>query len=276
MKLFTGLRSLGLVLAALWLSGCATGHLSAEQPMALIAQTRPSSSGSYDSPAKRTMAATALLLDGNQRQRFESLLDTVKRHQTQLGPLVRQFQAKARQAFAAPGFSAAGMQAQWQKLAGAQEAHTAGEATVQLVSFWQGLNTWQRQQAEQRFAELQSRVSATTREKLKAIQQRQSQRLREILPGIALDAAQRAALLTMVIEPEEVLTRQNSIRQELAVLVKALKAPGSNIRSLQPLFTPLYRNQRHWRAQLSKLQSLHAKLSPKQRAQLIAALKQPG
>ena len=264
-----------MILLILMLSACAVGHLPAEQPMALISQTANKPGGSYDSPAQRTIAATLLGLDQIQRQRFDSVLDTLKRHQSQLRPLVRQFQGQARHAFGSKSFRAAGMQAHWQQVAGAKETHNSGEAAVQLHSLWQSLKPGQRQRAEQQFNDLKAKVSSTTSKNLASIRQRQTQRLRAILPKLQLSQAEREALLAMVLDPNEVLARQAGIRQDIEALIRQLKAPGSNIRGLRQVLTPLYQNQRHWQAQLQKLQSLHGRLNSQQRQQLLALLVSP-
>ena len=65
---------------------------------------------------------------------------------------------------------------------------------------------------------------------------------------------------------------QPLVAQELEGVHARLKAPGANLRSVEAVILPLYHNERYFKVQLEKLQALHARLSPAQRAQILKAL----
>ena len=228
---------------------------------------------SYDNPMGRTFAAGLLRLDGTQKELFNGLLDTLIRHQKQLAPSMDQYQVKVRQAFVAKSFSAAQLQQGWKKLAATTETRLSGETAFQMVNLWESLQPNQKQQAEKHLNTLQSAWSSTAAKSLNELKQKQSQRLNSISSKMTLNPAQKGALQTMVIDPNAVLAWQQGVRNEINTLIRQLRTPGSNVRVLQKYLLPLYSNERYLTVQLKKLETLHGKLSPEQRQQLIQAMK---
>lgn len=240
--------------------------------MSLLSKAETQPRDKYNNPMTRTMIAGLLGLDDTQTQHFNGLVDTLNKHQAQLKPPVRQFQAKARLAFASQRFSAAELTTAWRALSLARENRSATETALALISFWKTLGPTQRERVDAQLGSLQARWHEAATASLAELHQKQSARLRAITAGMKLDAAQLKVLQSLVIDPKAVNLWQQGIRKELEGVHARLKAPGANLRSVEAVILPLYHNERYFKVQLEKLQALHARLSPAQRAQILKAL----
>lgn len=240
--------------------------------MSLLAPPQASDPG-YDNPMTRNLIAGILRLDGTQKTLFNNLLDTLRQQQRQMAPGIGQYQAQVRQAFASANFSAARLQQQWTARSAQQENRMAGETAFQMVNLWAALKAEQRQQAESQLNQLQSAWNSTAGKSLGDLQQKQARRLQGIASRLSLDPAQQGALQTMVLDPKSVLAWQQGIRREINQLIVQLRSPGANVRVLQKSLQPIYANERYLSVQLKKLETLHARLTPAQRQQLLLAMR---
>ncbi|PKL78013.1 MAG: hypothetical protein CVV27_04130 [Candidatus Melainabacteria bacterium HGW-Melainabacteria-1] len=254
------------------LSACTVTQLPADQPMSLLVQGQ-SSPQSHDNAMTRSVMMGLLGLDGTQKELFNGLLDTLGRQQKQMAPSISQFQAKVRQSFASKSFNAQALQQQWTQMASQQERKMAAETAFQMVNLWDSLKSNQRQQAEKQLNRLQSAWNDSAAKSLKDMQQKQTRRMQGIKAKLSLNASQQGALQAMVIDPKAVLAWQQGIRNEINALIRQLRGPGSNVRVLQTHLEPIYGNARYLSVQLKKLETLHAKLSPAQRQQLLLVMK---